>query len=85
MLLSDDARSIALPMLLCTEEDVDGEHSTSSGKADEKELFYIMSRGFELKEAMKLMVRARFNQILEKIEKEELKNQIIDEIEKRID
>ena len=85
MLLSDTAKSIALPMLLCSEEEVEGNHSSSAGKIGEKELFYIMSRGFELKEAMKLMVRARFNQILEKIEKEELKNQIIDEIEKRID
>ena len=33
MLLSDKAKSLALPMLLCTEEDVDGEHSTSSGKS----------------------------------------------------
>ena len=85
MLLSDTAKSIALPMLLCSEEEVEGNHSSSAGKIGEKELFYIMSRGFELKESMKLMVRARFNQILEKIEKEELKNQIIDEIEKRID
>ena len=85
MLLSDTAKSIALPMLLCSEEEVEGNHSSSAGKIGEKELFYIMSRGFELKEAMKLMVRARFNQILEKIENEELKNQIIDEIEERID
>ena len=73
MLLSDTAKSIALPMLLCSEEEVEGNHSSSAGKIGEKELFYIMSRGFELKEAMKLMVRARFNQILEKIENEELR------------
>ena len=85
MLLSDTARSLALPMLLCSEEEVEGNHSSSAGKIGEKELFYIMSRGFELKEAMKLMVRARFNEILERIENEELKNQIIDEIEKRLD
>ena len=54
MLLSDTAKSIALPMLLCSEEEVEGNHSSSAGKIGEKELFYIMSRGFELKEAMKL-------------------------------
>ena len=58
MLLSDTAKSIALPMLLCSEEEVEGNHSSSAGKIGEKELFYIMSRGFEFKEAMKLMVRA---------------------------
>lgn len=85
MLLSDTAKSIALPMLLCSEEEVEGNHSSSAGKIGEKELFYIMSRGFELKEAMKLMVRARFNKILEKIEKEELRKEILQEIDKRLD
>lgn len=85
MLLSDTAKSIALPMLLCSEEEVEGNHSSSAGKIGEKELFYIMSRGFELKEAMKLMVRARFNQILEKIENEDLKEEILQEIDKRLD
>ena len=85
MLLSDTAKSIALPMLLCSEEEVEGNHSSSAGKIGEKELFYIMSRGFERKEAMKLMVRARFNQILEKIENDELREEILQEIDKRLD
>ena len=85
MLLSDAAKSLALPMLLCSEEDVEGNHSSSAGKIGEKELFYIMSRGFELKEAMKLMVRAKFNKILEKISDEELKEQILKEIDDRLE
>ena len=48
MLLSDTAKSIALPMLLCSEEEVEGNHSSSAGKIGEKELFYIMSRGYEV-------------------------------------
>ena len=85
MLLSEKAKSIALPMLLCSEEDVEGNHSSSAGKIGEKELFYIMSRGFELKEAMKLMVRAKFNNILSSIKNEELKNLILEQIENRLD
>ena len=85
MLLSDTAKSLALPMLLCSEEEVEGNHSSSAGKIGEKELFYIMTRGFELKEAMKLMVRAKFNKILENIKNEELKNEILQEIDKRLD
>ena len=85
MLLSTDAKSLALPMLLCSEEDVDGNHSTSTGKFGEKELFYIMSRGFELKEAQKLMVRAKFNQILEQIDNQELREEILQEIDNRLD
>lgn len=85
MLLSDTAKSIALPMLLCSEEEVEGNHSSSAGKIGEKELFYIMSRGFELKEAMKLMVRAKFNKILENIENKGLKEEILQEIDERLD
>ena len=85
MLLSDTAKSMALPMLLCSEEDVEGNHSTSSGKIGKKELFYIMSRGFELKEARKLMVRAKFNKILENITNEAIKEEIFEEIDKRLD
>ena len=85
MLLSDTAKSLALPMLLCSEEEVEGNHSSSAGKIGEKELFYIMSRGFELKEAMKLMVRARFNKILENVENEDLKEEVLQEIDERLD
>lgn len=85
MLLSDKAKSKALPMLLCTEEDVEGNHSSASGKVDPKELFYIMSRGFSQNEAMKLIVKARFSHIIERIELEELKEEVLAEIDKRLD
>ena len=39
ILLSDTAKSIALPMLLCSAEEVEGKHSSSAGKIEEKELF----------------------------------------------
>lgn len=85
MLLSDTAKSIALPMLLCSEEEVEGNHATSAGCVGDKELFYIMSRGFNKKEAMKLMVKAKFNKILENIENQQLKNEIEQEIDKRLE
>ena len=50
-LLSDTSISKALPMLLCTEDDVEGQHSTATGKVDENELFYIMTRGISEKES----------------------------------
>ena len=85
MLLSDEARSIALPMLLCTEDDVEGNHSTASGKAEKEALFYIMSRGISYKEAIKLIVRANFNKIIERINDDELQEIILQEIDRRLD
>ena len=83
-LLSDKAKSIALPMLLCSEEDVEGNHSSAAGKVDSKQLFYIMSRGFSYKEAMKLIVKARFNRILESIKDENLRTEILYTIDQRL-
>lgn len=85
MLLSDDAKSISLPMLLCSEEDVEGNHGVASGKVNKDELFYIMSRGFDYKQAIKLIVRANFNEIIEKIVDENTKNEVINEIDRRLD
>lgn len=85
MLLSDKARSIALPMLLCSEEDVEGNHASAAGKVDSKQLFYIMSRGFSYKEAMKLIVKARFNRIIESIKDENLRTEILYTIDARLD
>lgn len=84
-LLSDKARSLSLPMLLCTEEDVEGSHSSASGKIGEKELFYILSRGFNEKDAKKLLVRARFNKIIENISNEKYKMDIIKRIDEVLD
>ena len=85
MLLSDKAKSKALPMLLCTEEDVEGNHSSAAGKIEDDKLFYIMSRGLSEKDAMKLIVKANFNKSIEMIKDEELKQEIVEEIDKRLD
>ena len=48
-----------------------------------QELFYIMSRGLSYNEAVKLIVKARFNKILNRIADEDLRNEVIDEIDNR--
>ena len=85
MLLSKKARSKALPMLLCTEEDVEGNHSTATGKIEEQKLFYLMSRGISYQDSTKLIVKAKFNSVLETIENEKLKEEILKEIDKRLE
>ena len=85
VLLASTAKSVSLPMLLCSEEDVEGNHSTSAGRLDDKSLFYIMSRGFNKKEAMKLVLRAKFNKILDNIKDNNLRKDILDKIDKKLD
>lgn len=84
MLLSDKAKSIALPMLLCSEDDIEGNHSTASGKIDNRVLFYIMSRGLSYKEAVKLLVKSNFATIIDKIYDETLREEVIKKIGEKL-
>lgn len=85
MLLSKTTSSLALPMLLCTEEEVEGNHSSASGKIDENKLFYLMTRGISENEAKKMIVKANFNEILKKIPCQNIQKQIIQEIDRRLE
>ena len=76
MILSNKAKSKSLPMLLCHEEDVNGEHGVSSGKLDESKLFYIMTKGSSYEDAKKLIVKANFDEIIKSISNNELQNEI---------
>ena len=84
LILSDKARSRSLPVLLCHEEDVNGEHGVSSGKPDKQKMFYIMSKGISYSDARKLLVKANFNNILYGIENESLNTEINDKIDEKI-
>ena len=48
-------------------------------------LFYTMSRGLSEKDAMKFIVKEKFNKILKTIKDEELKQEIVEKIYKRLD
>ena len=76
MILSDKAKSKSMPVLLCHEEDVNGEHGVSSGKLDENKLFYIMTKGISYDEAKKLIVKANFSEIIRDIPNTDLQQEI---------
>ena len=84
MLLSKTSKSKALPMLLCREDDVVGNHSNSAGNIDADKLYYIMSRGLSFEEARKMIVKAKFNSIIEKIQNKQIHKEIINEIDRRL-
>ncbi|MEI3187275.1 MAG: SufD family Fe-S cluster assembly protein [Lachnospiraceae bacterium] len=48
-----------IPLILCAEEDVEGNHGASIGKLDDQTLFYLASRGIPKEEAEKMLARAR--------------------------
>ena len=82
-LLSDTARSKSMPILLCHEEDVNGAHGVSTGKIDNEKLFYMMSRGLNYKEAIRLILISDFDIALNKLDKN-LYDEIINIIDSKI-
>ena len=70
--------------MLCTEEDVEGSHSSACGKINKNELFYLMTRGLTKQEAQKLIIRAGFNEIIENIQNEEIKKEILEQIDMKL-
>ena len=84
VLLSDEIRNRSVPMLLCREDDVSGEHAASSGKIDEDKLFYLMTRGFSKAEAKKLIIEAAINPIIDLIPDEESRNLIYEGVRRRL-
>lgn len=59
LLLSDHAVNRTVPLILCEEEDVDGEHGATIGRLTEDVLFYAESRGIPRAEAERMMIRAQ--------------------------
>lgn len=81
LMLSDKVKNLSVPILLCGEEDVEGEHAATSGKPEEKTMFYMMSRGLSEAEAKKLLALGAFATVLEAIGDENLKHHVEQKVE----
>ncbi|MEM7790407.1 MAG: Fe-S cluster assembly protein SufD [Verrucomicrobiota bacterium] len=72
LLLDPTAEANALPGLEILANDVKCSHGATTGNVDEEELFYLMSRGISKRTAMQLMVFGFFEEVISKVESEEL-------------
>jgi Fe-S cluster assembly protein SufD len=72
LLLDPTAEANSLPGLEILANDVRCSHGATTGNVDEDELFYMMSRGIAKRTAMQLMVFGFFEEVIEKVESEEL-------------
>ncbi len=73
-----------LPELLIDENDVQASHAMSIGKVEEKDLFYMMSRGLSLKECTKLISLGYLLPITDTISDPTLKETLQNELERKI-
>lgn len=84
LMFSPKVRNRTVPLILCAEEDVEGQHAASSGKIDDGKLFYLMSRGLDELAAKKLMIEAQFQPATDKIPDEKLRTAISDYVKGRL-
>ncbi len=76
LLLDEGVSNQTIPLILCAEEDVVGNHGATIGRLDEDLLFYLQSRGLALDEIYRMMARARVDAVKKKIGNEETINAI---------
>jgi Fe-S cluster assembly protein SufD len=82
LLLSDGARADSVPNLeIETGEIVGAGHASTTGRFDDEQLFYLMSRGINMDDARRLVVRGFFNEIVSEIGIEEIQERIMARID----
>lgn len=72
LMLSEEAESNSLPGLEIGANDVKCSHGATTGRIDESELFYFQARGIPRNKAQELMVFGYFEEIIGKLEDEEV-------------
>ncbi len=72
LLLDSTAEANALPGLEILANDVKCSHGATTGNVNEEDLFYMMSRGVPKRMAMQLMVFGFFEEIIQKVDSDEL-------------
>jgi Fe-S cluster assembly protein SufD len=72
LMLSDSAEAHSLPGLEIQANDVKCSHGSTSARIDAEQEFYLQSRGINPTETRRLLVAAFFEEVLNKLENEEL-------------
>lgn len=73
LLLSREASVNSRPQLEIWADDVKCSHGSTTGRLDEKALFFLRSRGLSLESARKLLVRAFASELVELVAREDLR------------
>jgi Fe-S cluster assembly protein SufD len=82
LLLTDGARADSVPNLeIETGEIVGAGHASTTGRFDDEQLFYLMSRGIPMADARRLVIRGFFTEIINKIGNEIIEERLMSRID----
>jgi Fe-S cluster assembly protein SufD len=84
LMLSDDAHADSIPGLEILANDVRCTHGSTTGRVDREQLFYAMARGLTRHDAERLIVRGFFQDVLDRIELEPVREALGAALEARI-
>ncbi len=84
LLLSNAAHADSIPGLEILANDVRCTHGATLGQVDREQLFYLMTRGLSRSEAERLIVRGFFQDVLDRIELEPVREALAEALENRI-
>lgn len=84
LMLSDEARADANPILLIDEFEVQAGHAASVSRVDKEQLYYLMSRGLDQLQAEKLVILGFLGIVLKEISLPSVREQLIDRIERKL-
>ncbi len=76
LLFSPAARNRTVPLILCDEEDVEGQHAATIGRMSPARQFYLQSRGLSEAQIKQLAVEAMFAPLVDKLPDEKLRQQV---------
>ena len=66
LMLDEGVVNQTIPIILCEEEDVEGNHGASIGRLDDDMLYYMMSRGMDEASIREMMKTAYYEAVLRK-------------------
>jgi len=84
LMLSSEARMDSIPGLEIEADDVACSHAATFGTLEEEPIFYLMSRGITRPEAQLMVIAGFFDELLQRIPFERVRERLMNEIEAKI-
>jgi len=84
LMLAPTARADSIPGLEIEADDVRCTHGSTSGRVDESQVFYAMTRGFTRTEAVRMIVAGFFQQVFDRISIESVRVALGEAIAQRV-
>lgn len=85
LLLSPDTVNRTVPLILCAEENVEGEHGASIGKVSDDELFYFNSRGIPEEVASEMLAASKLEAVAGRINDSRVREYVLSRVCRKCD